>query len=73
MAPDGAELDGYFLSDQPARSASGTCIAIIHRLEGDGGKLVIAPAGKSFTDEQIEELVRFQEQWFEHEIVRAVE
>lgn len=69
-APDGEGLDAYFLgSDQPLRSAKGVVKAIIHRLDDDD-KLVVMSAANSMTDEEIETAVRFQEQWFKHQIIR---
>ncbi len=70
-APDGEDLDAYFLGvDEPLETATGECIAIIHRLENDDDKLVIAPEGVEFSDEEIFKKVHFQEQWFKGEIVR---
>lgn len=70
-APDGEELDVYYLSDDvPTKEAEGVCIAIVHRLKDDDDKLVVVPKGTELTDEQIEERIRFQEQWFTHKIVR---
>lgn len=71
-APDGEKLDAYFLGvDKPLEKAKGICIAIVHRLKDDDDKLVVVPKGKTLTDEEISKTVRFQEQWFEHEILRA--
>ncbi len=72
MAPDGEDLDAYFLGgDQPLERAAGECIAIVHRLKDDDDKLVVAPHGVRMTSEEIERSVSFQEKWFEHEIVMA--
>lgn len=71
MAPDGKELDAYYLGiDNPIESAEGVCIAIIHRLKDDDHKLVAVPDGINLTDEDIEEKVKFQKKWFEHIIIR---
>ena len=43
---------------------------IIHRLEDDDDKLVVIPEGKIITDEEIENMVAFQEKWFKHTILR---
>jgi inorganic pyrophosphatase len=70
-APDGEELDAYFLgADVPLQSAEGVCIAVIHRHNDDDSKLVAVPEGAQMTDEEIERRVQFQEQWFEHSILR---
>lgn len=71
-APDGEEIDAYILGlDKPVDKISGTCIAIIHRTNDDDDKLVVAPEGVNFSDEEIERLVEFQEKWFKHIILRA--
>jgi inorganic pyrophosphatase len=72
LAPDGAELDAYFLSvDKPLEEATGICIAIVHRLDDDDDKLVVVPEGVELSDEAILEAVHFQEQFFNSVIVRA--
>ena len=72
IAPDGEDLDAYYLGvDQPLVTAKGKCIAIIHRLQNDDDKLVVVPREKeSLTDDEITQATHFQEQWFEHEIIR---
>jgi inorganic pyrophosphatase len=71
-APDGEELDAYYLgASKPVEKAEGICIAVIHRTNDDDDKLVIVPEDKKdMTNEEIEAQVHFQEQWFEHEIIR---
>lgn len=70
-APDGAELDAYFLSvNEPLEEATGVCIAIVHRLGDDDDKLVVVPENVELTDEAILEAVHFQEQFFKSVIVR---
>jgi inorganic pyrophosphatase len=50
-APDGEELDAYFLgTDRPLEKAKGTCIAIAHRKDDDDDKLIVVPEGVSMTD-----------------------
>lgn len=70
--PDGGELDAYFLGvSEPLTTARGTCVAIIHRPDDDDDKLVVVPKDReAISDDEIQQSVRFQEQWFEHEIVR---
>lgn len=71
-SPDGEELDAYFLgSDKPLKEAKGICIAVIHRTNDDDDKLIVAPKGTSFSDEDIEKIIEFQEKWFEHKLIRA--
>lgn len=70
-SPDGEELDAYYLGvNKPLKKAKGVCIAIIHRANDDDDKLVVVPKGAKLTDEEIDRQTKFQEQWFEHEIIR---
>ena len=70
-APDGAELDAYFLgANGPLSQARGICIAIVHRRDDDDDKLVIVPIGTVLSDEEILKATHFQEQWFDSVIVR---
>ncbi len=70
-APDGEELDAYVLGvDEHLDTFTGKCIAIIHRIDNDDDKLVLAEGDTNYTDDQIRELTHFQEQWFKSEIVR---
>ena len=70
-APDGEDLDAYFLgADQSLEKATGIVKAIIHRLDNDDDKLVVMPDTILMTDDEIESAVKFQEQWFRHEIIR---
>ncbi len=71
MAPDGEELDVYYLGiNKPINKTVGVAIAIIHRLNDDDDKLVVVPAGVNFTNEEIETLIEFQERYFKHVIIR---
>ena len=71
ISGDGEELDAYVLGEhKPLESFEGRVVAVIHRTNDDDDKLVVVADGKNYTDEQIEALVEFQEQWFEHEILR---
>ena len=71
-APDGEEVDVYVLSEfEPVATFTGRCIAVIHRLDDDDDKLVLAPEGKNYTDEQISALTEFQVRFFQSIISRA--
>mgnify|MGYP007013912601 CR=1 FL=1 len=48
----------------------GKCIAIIHRTNDNDDKLVVVPDGKEYSDDAINALTEFQEQYFEHVIIR---
>ena len=69
MAPDGEEQDAYVLGvDEPVDEFVGVIIAIIHRYDDVEEKWVVAPENVSFTVEEIEKQVHFQEQYFKSEI-----
>ena len=70
-APDGEDLDAYYLGvNEPKERAIGVCVAIAHRKNNDDDKLIVLPKGSEMTDEQIMSAIKFQEQWFDTEIVR---
>ena len=71
ISGDGEDLDAYVLKvDKPLETATGVCVAIIHRTNDNDDKLVVIPNGQEITNEEIEQLTKFQEQWFEHELIR---
>lgn len=66
---DGEELDVYLMGlNVPVKECKAKVIAIVHRHNDVEDKLVAAPEGMSFTKMEIEDAVRFQEQYFESEI-----
>ena len=68
---DGEEIDAYVLGvAEPLKEFTGKCIAIIHRLDDDDDKLVLAPKDTDFSDDEIWAATRFQEQYFKSVIVR---
>ena len=71
VSGDGEELDCYLLGVfEPVKSFRGKCIAIVHRTNDNDDKLIIVPENKEYTDDAINALVEFQEQYFEHIIIR---
>lgn len=71
ISGDGEELDAYILGVfEPVDTFEGICIAVLHRLDEDDDKLIIVPAGKNYTDEQINCLTEYQERFFKHIIIR---
>ncbi len=71
VSGDGEELDAYLLGVfKPVEEFEGKCIAIIHRTNDNDDKLIIVPEGKDYSNDAIEALVEFQEQYFEHIIIR---
>lgn len=74
QAGDEEPVDVYILGvTVPVSSFLGEVIAIIVRLDDIEDKLVVVPAGTRLTADQIREAVAFQEQYFDSEIVMAVE
>lgn len=71
VAPDGEELDAYYLGiNKPVETQQGVCIAIAHRRDNDDDKLIVVPDGVTMTNEEIASAIKFQEQFFDTEIVR---
>ena len=71
VSGDGDELDCYVLGiDYPIKEYKGKCIAVIRRLEEDDDKLIIVPDNQSYSNEEIEQLIMFQEQYFKHIILK---
>ncbi len=71
FAPDGEELDAYFLGvDSPVLEAEGICIAIAHRRDNDDDKLIVVLEGVAMSDDEIMTAIHFQEKWFDTEIIR---
>lgn len=71
VSGDGKELDCYVLGEyKPLSEFKGKCIAIIHRLNDDDDKLILAPENKNFTNAEIRLLTDFQERFYKSEIIR---
>lgn len=72
ISGDNKELDCYILGIyEPLKEFTGKCIAIIHRLNDNDDKLIIAPENTNFSNEVIRALTNFQERFFESIIIRA--
>ena len=70
IAPDGEEQDAYILGvDKPVKEFTGKVIAIIHRFDDIEEKWVVVPEGVSFSREEIERQIHFQEQYFKHRMI----
>jgi inorganic pyrophosphatase len=70
IAPDGEEQDAYILGiDCPVDQFTGKVIAVIHRWDDIEEKWVVAPEGKTFTEEDIKKSVAFQERYFRSEVI----
>lgn len=70
LAPDEEEQDVYILGvDRPVKEFTGRIIAVVRRLDDVEEKWVAAPEDMSFTREQIQEQIDFQEKYFQSEIM----
>lgn len=66
IAPDGEEQDAYVIGvDVAVDKFTGKKIAVIHRKDDIEDKWVVAPENVPYTKQQIEEMVYFQEQYFD--------
>lgn len=72
LAPDGEAVDAYVLGVfEPIDTFIGRCIAVIQRTDDDDDKVVVAPAGITYSGEQIRALTEFQERFFQSVITCA--
>lgn len=70
-AKDGEEQDIYLLgTDEPVESFEGKVIAIYHRFNDVEDKWIVSLDGRDYSDEEILEAIRFQEQYFKGELLR---
>ena len=71
LSGDGEELECYLLGVfDPVSTYTGKCIAVIHRINDDDDKLIVVPEEKEYSDDAINALIEFQEQYFKHIILR---
>jgi inorganic pyrophosphatase len=70
-AADGEDQDAYILGVfEPVDEFVGVCIAVLHRENDVEDKLIVAPHGRSYSDDQILALTEFVESSFKTKIVR---
>lgn len=70
FACDGEEQDAYILGiEESVNEFTGIIIAIIHRLDDVEDKWVIASEGAIISKDEIIEQTKFQEQYFQTEIL----
>ena len=71
IAGDDDEQDAYVLgTDEPIESFEGRVIVVYHRLGDVEDKWVVSLDCSDYADEEILRAIRFQEQYFEGELVR---
>ena len=67
IAGDGEEQDAYILGiNEPLETFTGNIIAVIHRINDNENKWVVAKENMHYTAHEIEKQVQFQEKYFEH-------
>ena len=71
FAEDGEEQDVYVLgTDQPLAAFEGTVIAVYHRLDDVEDQWIVSLDGTDYSDEEILDAIRFQEQYFKGKLIR---
>ena len=69
-APDGEDQDAYVLGvNAPVESFTGRVAAIVRRADDVEDKWVVCPEGVRYGASEIMEQVRFQEQYFDSDII----
>ena len=53
----------------PVDEFKGICKAVICRYDDNENKLIVVPRDKSYSVEQVEALIEFQEKFFKHKII----
>ena len=70
LSEDGEEIDVYILGIfYPVDEFKGICKAVICRYDVNENKLIVVPRDKSYSVEQVEALIEFQEKFFKHKII----
>lgn len=70
IAPDGEEQDAYILgADKAVDKFTGKIIAVVHRIDDVEEKWVVAPENMTFTKEEINRQIYFQEQYFNTRVI----
>ena len=70
IAPDGEAQDAYVLGvNEAVKTFTGKIIAVIHRLDDIEDKWLVCPENHSFSKDEIMEQIKFQEQYFQIEII----
>lgn len=71
VSGDGEEIDAYIIDlEKPVKNCCGKVIAVIVREDDNEDKLVVSTTDRHFSNEQIINKTRFQEQYFKTKILR---
>lgn len=74
FAFDKEEQDAYILGvSEPIKEFVGVVIAIVVRRNDVESKWVVAPVGMNFSKEEISDMIRFQEKYFQSEIILSID
>jgi inorganic pyrophosphatase len=72
FAFDKEEQDAYILGvHEPIKEFTGHVIAIVVRHNDNESKWVVAPIGMNFSKREISDMIWFQEQYFQSEIITS--
>lgn len=72
IAPDGEYQDAYILGvDRPLKDFTGVVYCIINRTNDIEDKLIVVDRNETFSDEEIENMIAFQEKFFKHKIIKS--
>ena len=70
LSEDDEEIDVYILGIfYPVDEFKGICKAVICRYDDNENKWIVVPRDKSYSVEQVEALIEFQEKFFKHKII----
>ena len=71
FANDGEEQDVYVLgTNRPIKRFKGEVIAVFHRTNDIEDKWIVSIDGKQYSDEEILDMIHFQEKYFEGFLIR---
>ena len=71
IAGDGEEQDAYVLgTDKPIDTFEGKVIAVYHRFNDEEDKWIVSLDGSNYSDDEILRFIKFQEQYYEGELIR---
>ncbi len=69
LGGDGEELDVFLIGvSEPVETYRGRIIGIVYRADDVEDKLIMAPEGMTFTIEEMEKAVAFQEQYYDSHV-----
>lgn len=70
LGGDGEELDVFLLGvDKPVSRFTGAIVGIAYRADDVEDKLIMAPAGVTFTASEMAKAIRFQEKYYDTTVV----